>query len=270
MARKTVAATASSSNDGEGTTTVKEEIPNAVPLDHLSLDGALDEVSDEMKPLSVEQEYQVEKHKLRLKYWRESPFAIGLTEATWIAERFRPDVNSRAHGDSELERDSSGCLCFSAQICPLLRAGRVGNMVILKSSHEWVEEVTEDEETGEQTSRRYTRPVLDIVVGPYWPMLVFVTYPIIFGVSGWTLVYGIAPGGKPPLLIFMWTVCTVGLIVALALTACCDPGIMYKYKNPPPQSESTWRWTDQAETYRPRGAYYDADTAVVVEEFDHT
>jgi len=55
--------------------------------------------------------------------------------------------------------------------CPMLNAGRVGNMVVLKSSQEWVEEIQEDEETGEHTSRRYTRPKLDVVVGPYWYVL---------------------------------------------------------------------------------------------------
>ena len=38
-------------------------------------------------------------------------------------------------------------------------------MAVLKQSTEWVEEVEQDEE-GEETVRRFTRPRLDIVVGP--------------------------------------------------------------------------------------------------------
>jgi hypothetical protein len=195
-------------------------------------------------------------------------------------------------------------------LCTLLGAGRVGNMAVLRQTTEWVEEVvvedddqdddddddeeevdddddTDDEEelgrgrrrrhprhssaTSKTTTRRYTRPRLDFVVGPYWPMLCCVTYPLILGVSFWTLVGVIlAPGRLHVLVVMLWTLCTVGLIVALGLTAFRDPGILYRYQRPPPQSENQWRWSDVALTYRPRGAVYDPDTAVIVEEFDHT
>jgi hypothetical protein len=68
-------------------------------------------------------------------------------------------------------------------------------------------------------------------------------------------------------LIALWLICTVALVVSLALTGCRDPGILRRKATLP---ESTWRWSDQAQTYRPPGAYYDPDTAVVVEDFDHT
>jgi hypothetical protein len=137
----------------------------------------------------------------------------------------------------------------------------------LKSSQEWVEEIELDEETNQPLVRRYTRPRLDIVVGPYWPMLCFVTYPLILGVSGWTLVSGILRPGTSIVLQFVWTVCTLGLIVSLTRTAFRDPGIMYRQRQ---QKDATWRWSDQADTYRPRNAWFDMDTAVMVEGFDHT
>lgn len=34
--------------------------------------------------------------------------------------------------------------------------------------------------------------------------------------------------------------------------------------------QSNWRWSDQANTYRPPGATYDRDCGVVIKEFDHT
>lgn len=232
--------------------------------------AAEEEGEDETVPLTAAERYQTERHHSRLKHWRECPWAAGLTEPTWTAERSRPHERSRAYGDNELEPDSTGCLCISARVCPLLRAGRVGNMVVLKSSHEWVEQSEVDEETAEYTTRRYRRPTLQCVVGPYWAMMACVTYPLIFGISFWTFVAGILPGNKPVIIVFGWTVCTVGLIVALAFTACCDPGILYRHRDPPPQEEGSWRWSDQAQSYRPRGAYYDVDTAVIVEGFDHT
>ncbi|GAX15693.1 hypothetical protein FisN_3Hh167 [Fistulifera solaris] len=218
---------------------------------------------------SVDDPYDIERHNMRVQQWHDSPFAVGLTEPTWWEESRKPCKPNRAYGDSELERDHSGCLCCSAWFCSRLGAQRVGNMSVLKSTEELVEEVTEDEESGEIISRTFTRPVIQIVVGPFWPMLMLITYPLIFAASWYTFKL-ILKGSTPYAVILLWALCTVGLVVSLALTACTDPGILYKYHKPPPQDESTWRWTDQAVSYRPRRAQYDPDCAVVVEGFDHT
>lgn len=66
-------------------------------------------------------------------------------------------------------------------------------------------------------------------------MLVCVTYPLIFAVSFWALKVGILPGNKHPLLVLGWFALTVGLIVALGLTGCRDPGVFYRHARPPPQ-----------------------------------
>ena len=227
-----------------------------------------------------------------LRHWKESAFAAALTESTWEAERDRTNGVWSSDGGSGSSRrsrrlqannddvaeelddlvhpDTTGCLCCSAMVCPLFGAQRVGNMAVLHSSHEWVEEVDEDPETGECKVHRYTRPKLSIVVGPYWPMLFFVTYPLIFVVSGWAFYIGIWPGKKPAVVVVAWMVITLGLIMALGCTGCRDPGILYRHKAPPPQFENNWRWSDQAQSYRPRSAHFDTDTAVIVEEFDHT
>lgn len=228
----------------------------------LSLDGT-------SGPLSIDDQYQIEKHNLRLKHWQESPFATGLTEPTWLDESRKPCKPSKGYGDSELERDHTGCLCCSAWVCSRLGVERVGNMSVLKASEEHVEEITIDEESGEMVVRSYTRPVIHMVVGPFWPMLFFITYPLIF-VASWYSFKLLLKGNLSIVLIFVWALCTISLIISLALTACSDPGILYKHPNPPPQEENTWRWTDQAMSYRPRRAYYDPDCAVVVRDFDHT
>ena len=53
-------------------------------------------------------------------------------------------------------------------------------------------------------------------------MLCMVTYPLILGVSGATLIIAIPEAN--PLIAFAWAGCTIGLIVALAMTAFRDPG----------------------------------------------
>lgn len=235
--------------------------------------GSLSLEAEETVPLAASEDTQENGNNRnnRTKIWLESPFAAGLTEPTWLDEMEKSRRGrQQGHHDDEINADSSGCLCCSAMVCPYFGAGRVGNMAVLHSSNEWVEEVQHDEETGEKEVRRFTRPRLNIVVGPYWPMLFFITYPLIFGVSGWAFYMAILPGKMPAMIVLLWVVCTAGLISALAFTGCTDPGILYRHDNPPPQGENTWRWSDQAQSYRPRGAHFDSDTFVIVEEFDHT
>jgi len=217
-------------------------------------------------PASLDERYESEAHNLKLKHWKEGPFATGMTAPTW-EEEYSRYTNPR-ECCMHIEEDSMGCLCFSAIACSKLGASRVGNMAVLKQSTEWVEEEEEDE-NGETKTRRFTRPRLDVVVGPYWPMLCCVTYPLILGVSAMTLITAIP--GKHPVVILVWACCTIGLIYSLAMTAFRDPGILPRYEKPPPSGENNgWRWSDRAHSYRPRGAFYDPDTAVIVEGFDHT
>ena len=96
-------------------------------------------------------------------------------------------------------------------------------------------------------------------------MLCMVTYPLILGVSLVTLVTVIPEVNA--LIGLCWAVCTVGLIVALAMTAFRDPGILPRYSNPPPnQEENGWRWNDRALTYRPRGSWYDPGNYLILSE----
>lgn len=196
----------------------------------------------------------------KIKRWKESPFASGLTQPSWMEERTHYDRGT-------IPGDETGCLWISAWICPMFHAKRVGNMVVLRSSLQSIETSVVDEETGNTVVERTTRPKLDVVVGPYWPMMACITYPLILGVSAWTLWSGIVPGHKPVLVVLVWFLCTVTLIIALAFTACTDPGIVYRTPEAP---NSSWRWTEQASSFRPPKAWFDADTRVVVEEFDHT
>lgn len=223
--------------------------------------------------VSIEARYHAESQQIRTKQWQESYFARGPTLSTWEAEYAQLRENGWKGECARMmdgkDADAVPCGCCSAIICSALGAGRVGNIAVLKQSNEWVTEEVPDEENGGTKTERSTRPRLDFVAGPYWPMLCMVTYPLILGVSGITLVSAIPKTN--PLVAVVWAICTIGLIVALAMTAFRDPGILRRYNNPPPNEDpQQWRWNDRGRTYRPRGAWYDPDTAVVVEGFDHT
>jgi hypothetical protein len=179
-------------------------------------------------------------------------------------------------GNSEMD-PTCGCLWISGHVCGRMGFGRIGNMVILKERV-----VYETNGKGEKVPKR----VLDCIVGPYWPMLVFVTYPLILGVSYWTAKRAIFVPNVHPWMVCTWMVLTTGLCLALFWVSCSDPGILPKYHVVPsatnggevgaaaaaPAAESSlnWRWNDRVQSYVPRGAFYDTDCAVVVEQFDHT
>jgi hypothetical protein len=130
---------------------------------------------------SLDARFDAEHQQLKLKAWKEGHFATGLVPATWEEEYASYRTDMRAQCMKMVDNDNpTPCGCCSALVCSMLGAGRVGNMAVLRQSTEWVEEVVEDD-NGEATTKRVTRPRLDFVAGPYWPMLMFVTYPLILG-----------------------------------------------------------------------------------------
>jgi hypothetical protein len=185
--------------------------------------------------LSLDDRYETENLNVKHKLWKEGPFAAGLCEPTWADEYAKFKANPSQECMNTTGPDGVPCICCSAYVCNMIGAGRVGNFAVIKQSTEWVEEVETD---GDETPkvRRFTRPRLDIVVGPYWPMLCCVTYPLILGVSGVTLFAAIP--GKHPLVILAWVICTGGLIYSLAMTAFRDPGILPRYEKPPLQNDN--------------------------------
>lgn len=185
----------------------------------------------------------------RVQHWKESEFAVGLVDVTWADSR----RNNRAGSEREVN------LTASAYICPLLGAGRVGNMAVLRQSTVYQEVRREN-----GTIERVERPKLDCVVGPYWIMPAMITFPIILVLSFLTLrkvMY------QHVAIIVVWSVLTVLLITSLLLVACRNPGIMYRYNE---IQQEDWRWNDQARTFRPKSAKYDPECAAVIEGFDHT
>lgn len=251
----------------------EETIPFSESLDRqraaMTMDRTGGDVEDPKVPLaigslSLDARYEEESRELLAKEWKEGHFAAGMTSLTWTDELQKFTKNPRQQCMNIDDYEGAPCLCCSATVCGLVKAGRVGNMVVLRQSQEWVE-MEEADENGEMKIRRYTQPRLDCVVGPYWPMLLIVTYPLILGVSLATLINAIP--GKPLIVVLIWATCTLGLIYSLAMTAFRDPGILPRQLNAP---DGTWRWSDRAHSYRPVGAWFDPDTGVIVEEFDHT
>jgi hypothetical protein len=174
----------------------------------------------------------------RTKHWKTSPYAVGLVDITWKSHHWNPVHNGHP---SLRERDSNFALICSSLFCRCCGAGsRLGNMVLL--------------------------PGTNIILGPYWPMLFFITIPLILGVSILTAYTKIPQ--QHPALIGIWTILTLSLLLSLIRVSCRNPGILKRHLQPP--AEEDWIWNDQALTYRPRSAKYDPECALVFIDFDHT
>jgi hypothetical protein len=257
----------------------------------------------------------------KLRAWRESPFAVGLVSPTWWDDRptwyFRGN-NSRRNkqrkqnndnDDGEEEQydnniiyddddddvdDIDRNLPASSIVCSCIGAGRVGNMAVLAQTIEEYHERTINQVTGEESIQRKKRPKLLWVIGPYWTVNFFITFPLILGVSAWVgyrrIVYAHVS------IVISWTIGTFLLLFSLCMVSCRNPGILYRHAQPPqtqsPRTQSSssnttgneqheqqqqaqwesqqWRWNDQAKSYRPPKARFDPETQVVVEGFDHT
>lgn len=114
------------------------------------------------------------------------------------------------------------------------------------------------------------RHVLDLVVGPFWPMLFFVTYPLILGVSFLTAYFAVFIPGQKWFIILAWSTLTFALCFSLFSVSCRDPGIMRRHPEPGSSTDTAWRWNEEALSYRPRDALYDPECACIIEEYDHT
>lgn len=197
----------------------------------------------------------------KLKHWKDSPFAVGVVNVTWWEDR------PIWCGSSNEPRDIDESMAVSSIVCGCLGAGRVGNMAILSRSTEDYEVETIDEETGQTVKQRKQRPRLLWVIGPYWTVNFFITWPLILGVSGWIGYRRVVESHIA--VIITWSIGTSFLILSLCMISCRNPGILHRYPEPPLNAED-WRWNDQAKTYRPPKARFDPETQVVVEGFDHT
>ena len=114
----------------------------------------------------------------KYKHWQESHFAVGSVNVTWQDDRpcCRPKSSQHLPIDSQI--------CCSAVACGCIGADRVGNLAVLAQSTEEYDHVEiVNEETGEQRTSRRKRPKLLCVLGPYWPVNFFLTYPLIIGIS---------------------------------------------------------------------------------------
>ncbi len=85
--------------------------------------------------------------------------------------------------------------------------------------------------SAERKKRTVRRREIQLVVRPFWPMLLFITCPLIFGVSILTLWSGIP--GKSVYVQISWALMTMQLIQLLFNMRFRDPGMLSCCMEPP-------------------------------------
>ena len=196
-------------------------------------------------------------HAQKIRHWKKNDFAVGLVNVTWNDDR-------GCGGNGLPSSDRNHNVPASAYLCGC--AGRLGNLVILAQTTEEIEEDVTTVDGNNAGRRKQKRPKLLWVVGPYWTVNLGVTFPLILGISFWTLWTRVVDSHIA--VIITWSICTLLLVFALLMVACRDPGVLYRHKSLPDGAED-WRWNDQARTYRPPKARFDPECQVVVDGFDH-
>ena len=212
------------------------------------------EEEDEPEEIAVLDEEEERKQRL----WKDSVFAIGLTNPTWKDERisFRDCFNSSSASGSSTGGDNSSGMWLSAWVFGGI-AGRVGNMIVLRQVPKALVKL-------EGMDGPTELPQLKLVLGPFWYVPLFFTIPILVGGSG--AVMYITISNIQLVFAILWIAAVSTLLIALVLCSTTDPGILYRYNHAP---DDSWVWSDQALTYRPPGAKYDSFCGVVLEKYDH-
>ena len=194
---------------------------------------------------------------LREEHWKASPWAVGCVDPTWHdtvqsgKRRRRERRTSGRDTRSSRQAEFETYLCAGAWFCNILGAKRVGNMAVL------VGDIDGDENVK-----------LKCVAGPYWPVNACITWPAVSGLTVAVIVLGLSD--EHPGIIAAWAVLTVCLMISMVCVSFRDPGILRRHAEKPDGAEGQqWIWNDQALTYRPRKARYDAECACVIEEHDH-
>ncbi len=240
--------------------------------------------NDGLSPMDVEMgDKTSEDESIAYRHWRNSSYAVRCIPPTWEDEiqtrrnalvtsgESSRNICTHACHHHNIDDNQSMCCCLilSGYLCgsQYINAKRLGNMVVLKEELE--EEVgggmLTDEEDSPKKKNNTTRSRVVWMLGPYWPFLFCVTYPLVYGISFLTLIVAIPKQHSSILL--LWVLCTGALFYNLFNVSCRDPGILRRHSEPP--ANHGWRWHEETMSYIPRGAVYDPDCGCVIEEYDH-
>lgn len=109
-----------------------------------------------------------------------------------------------------------------------------------------------------------------IVAGPCWPFCLFVTVPLILGISGLVSYFLVLneDSGLPSWIAYVYFPCVAAVLLALCCVSCRNPGLMERVTDEE-AGEGGWFWNEQVGSFRPPGALYCRECGVLIQEYDH-
>jgi hypothetical protein len=109
-----------------------------------------------------------------------------------------------------------------------------------------------------------------LIAGPCWPFCVFVTLPLIMGVAGLVSFFLIFDYrfGLPSWLIAIYGLAVGAVLFSLFCVSCRDPGLMDRVVDEE-AGQGGWFWNEQVGSFRPPGALYCRECAVLIQDYDH-
>ena len=109
-----------------------------------------------------------------------------------------------------------------------------------------------------------------VVAGPYWPCCMFVTLPLIIGLSGLTLYFCILREGSilPQWAAYIYIPLIVLTVCSLFMVSCRNPGLLER-RTEQDTATNSFLWNEQVQSYRPPDALYCRECQVLIEDYDH-
>uniref|UniRef100_A0A7R9ZLJ7 Palmitoyltransferase n=1 Tax=Craspedostauros australis TaxID=1486917 RepID=A0A7R9ZLJ7_9STRA len=109
-----------------------------------------------------------------------------------------------------------------------------------------------------------------VIAGPCWSFCLFVTVPLIVGISGAVAYFVIIDESSPlPFWIAYIYFPVIGFVLAaLFCVSCQDPGLMERVRDEE-AGQGGWFWNEQVGSFRPPGALYCRECGVLIQDYDH-
>ncbi|EEC46979.1 predicted protein [Phaeodactylum tricornutum CCAP 1055/1] len=151
--------------------------------------------------------------------------------------------------DAAFQARSHNGQAVEPPVLPRRRKKQIGNMFVLCS---------------------YADGTPILIAGPCWPFCVFVTLPLIMGVAGLVSFFLIFDDrfGLPSWLIAIYGLAVGAVLFSLFCVSCRDPGLMDRVVDEE-AGQGGWFWNEQVGSFRPPGALYCRECAVLIQDYDH-
>lgn len=115
--------------------------------------------------------------------------------------------------------------------------------------------------------RRDGSPI--VVAGPCWPFCMFVTVPLIVGLSAMVGFFIVSKDSRLPWWFALIYYPIIGFVLmVLFCVSCRDPGLMERVTDEEAAADG-WYWNEQVGSYRPAAAMYCRECKALVYEYDH-